>query len=96
MVVNCMLSAMALHSSDKHEHEHEHEIYVYQMGSSRRNPVKYEEIKWLMHRYLTKNPLLDASGKPIKVGLPTTLDSMASFHNYISLHYSPFLQVTFN
>ncbi|PIN09215.1 Acyl-CoA reductase [Handroanthus impetiginosus] len=62
------------------------------IGSSRQNPVKYDEVKWLMHRYLAENPLLDSQGKPIKVGLPTNLNSMASFHNYIAIHYLPFLQ----
>ncbi|KAH6836681.1 hypothetical protein C2S53_007338 [Perilla frutescens var. hirtella] len=89
MVVNCMLAAMA----SSHSSSDKKDLIVYQVGSSRRNPVKYEEIKWLMHRYLTKNPLLDNKGNPIKVGLPITLNTMASFHNYISFHYSPFLEV---
>lgn len=88
MVVNCMLAAVASHSRERDE------VTVYQIGSSRRNPIKYDELKWLMHRYLNNNPLIDNGGKPIKVGLPTTLDTMASFHNYISFHYLPFVEVS--
>ncbi|KAI3461304.1 hypothetical protein Pfo_017967 [Paulownia fortunei] len=90
MVVNCMLAAIASHSNDKHD------LFVYQVGSSRRNPLKYADIKWLMFRYLTENPLLDSRGKPIRVGQPTTLNTMASFHNYIAIHYLPFLKVRSN
>ncbi|KAK6138177.1 hypothetical protein DH2020_028061 [Rehmannia glutinosa] len=87
MVVNCMITAIATHSNDKHD------LCVYHVGSSRRNPMKYETIKWLMHHYLTENPLLDSKGKPIRIGKPTTLNTMASFHNYIAIHYLPFLKV---
>ncbi|KAL2240083.1 UNVERIFIED_CONTAM: putative fatty acyl-CoA reductase 4, partial [Sesamum indicum] len=87
MVVNCMLAAIASHSND-----FQHSLSVYHIGSSRRNPVKFEELKWLMHRYLTENPMFDTRGKPIRVGQPTTLSTMASFHNYIATHYLPLLK----
>lgn len=91
MVVNCMVAAIASHSNSSEKGE----IKIYQIGSSRRNPVKYEELKWLMHRYLNTNPLTDHStGKPTKVGAPIILNTMASFHNYISFHYLPFVQVS--
>ncbi|XP_057781958.1 fatty acyl-CoA reductase 1-like [Salvia miltiorrhiza] len=87
MVVNCMIAAIANSISGKGS------ISVYQIGSSRRNPVKYDELKWLMHRYLINNPLIDSCGKPTKVGVPVILNTMASFHNYISFHYLPFVQM---
>ncbi|KAL0418313.1 UNVERIFIED_CONTAM: Alcohol-forming fatty acyl-CoA reductase [Sesamum radiatum] len=88
MVVNCMVAAIASHSND-----HQHGLWVYHVGSSRRNPLKFEELKWVMHRYLTKNPMLDSRGKPVRVGQPTTLSTMASFHNYIATHYLPLLKI---
>ncbi|KAL0390636.1 UNVERIFIED_CONTAM: putative fatty acyl-CoA reductase 4 [Sesamum calycinum] len=88
MVVNCMLAAMAIHSN-----HHHHNLFIYHIGSSRRNPVKYAEVKSLMQRYLTQNPLLDSRGRPIKVTQLTVLSSMASFHNYIAIHYLPFLHI---
>ncbi|KAK4441284.1 Alcohol-forming fatty acyl-CoA reductase [Sesamum alatum] len=88
MVVNCMIAAIGSHSSD-----HQHGLFVYHVGSSRRNPLKFEELKWLMHRYLTKHPMLDSRGKPIRVGQPKTLNTMASFHKYIATHYLPLLQI---
>ncbi|KAL0460776.1 UNVERIFIED_CONTAM: Fatty acyl-CoA reductase 3 [Sesamum latifolium] len=88
MVANCMLAAIASHSND-----HRRGLSIYHVGSSRRNPLKLEELKWLMHRYLTENPMLDTRGKPIRVGQPTTLNTMASFHNYIATHYLPFLKI---
>ncbi|KAL7127131.1 hypothetical protein ABFS83_14G234700 [Erythranthe nasuta] len=91
MVVNCMVAAIALSRS---KDETKHDLYIYHVGSSRQNPVKYSEVKWLMHRYLTENPLFDSgTGKPIRVGQPTTLNSMSSFHSYISTHYLPFLKI---
>ncbi|XP_047964501.1 fatty acyl-CoA reductase 1-like [Salvia hispanica] len=90
MVVNCMIAAIASHSNPISEKEG---IIVYQIGSSRRNPVKYDELKWFMHRYLNNNPLFDSCGKPIKVVSPVVLNTMTSFHNYISFHYLPFVQM---
>ena len=92
MVVNCMIAAIASHSNPIGEKEG---IRVYQIGSSRRNPVKYDELKWLMHRYLVNNPLSDSCGKPVKIGPPIIMNTMASFHNYISFHYLPFVQVSY-
>ncbi|KAL0437019.1 UNVERIFIED_CONTAM: Alcohol-forming fatty acyl-CoA reductase [Sesamum radiatum] len=88
MVVNCMLAAIAIHSN-----HHQHNLFIYHIGSSRRNPVKYAKVKSLMQRYLTENPLLDSRGRPIKVAQLTILSTMASFHNYIAIHYLPFLQI---
>lgn len=84
-----MVTAIASHSSND-----KHGLHVYHVGSSRRNPMKYAQIKWLMHRYLTENPLLDSRGKPIRVGEPITLNTMASFQNYIATNYLPFLKVS--
>ncbi|CAA2966145.1 fatty acyl- reductase 3-like isoform X1 [Olea europaea subsp. europaea] len=87
MVVNSMLVAMAMHTNQP-----SHRL-IYHIGSSRRNPLKYADMKWLMYRYLTKNPLLDTGGKPIKVEEAKILETMASFHRYIAIHYLPFIQM---
>ena len=91
MVVNCMIAVIASHSNPIEKEG----IIVYQIGSSRRNPVKYDELKWFMLRYLNINPLIDSCGKPIKVGPPVILNTMPRFHKYISFHYLPFVKVSF-
>ncbi|PIN07370.1 Acyl-CoA reductase [Handroanthus impetiginosus] len=85
MLVNSMLVAMASQSSQ--------ELKIYHVGSSLRNPIKFKELKWIMYHYLKKNPLVDNGSKPIKVGKPTILSSMASFQRYIKIHYLPFLKI---
>ncbi|CAI9781437.1 unnamed protein product [Fraxinus pennsylvanica] len=89
MVVNSMLVAMAMHANQP-----SHRL-IYHIGSSLRNPLKYEDMKWLMDKYLTKNPLLDTGGKPIKLEKGKVLETMASFHRYIAIRYLPFIQVSF-
>ncbi|CAI9785879.1 unnamed protein product [Fraxinus pennsylvanica] len=88
MVVNSMLVAMATHTNQPSDR------LIYHIGSSRRNPLKFANMKWFMYRYLTKNPLLDSEGKPIKVEEAKILETMASFHRYIAIRYMPFIQNT--
>lgn len=73
MVVNAMVVAMAIHLEKGGS-----DLIVNQVGSSRRNPLKQKEAEWHMYQYFTKNPLLDDSGKPIKVRKPIVL----SFSNF--------------
>ncbi|KZV48119.1 fatty acyl-CoA reductase 3 [Dorcoceras hygrometricum] len=91
MVVNCMMAAIAVAASSSSDSD-ESRLSIYHIGSSNCNPLKFGELKWLMHRFLIENPLLDDKGKPIKVGQPTTLNTMASFHRYIATHYLPFVK----
>ncbi|CAA2947288.1 fatty acyl- reductase 3-like isoform X1 [Olea europaea subsp. europaea] len=86
MVVNFMLVAMAMHPNQPSH------MLIYHIGSSLRNPLKFADMNWLMYNYLTQNPLLDTSGKPIKVEKSKILETMASFHRYIAIRYLPFLQ----
>lgn len=86
MVINCMIAALMAKNKKN--------LTVYHVGSSRQNPLTFAETKCLMNRYLTKNPLLDGKGNPIKVGKPKTLNTMPKFHTYICIHYMPFLKVT--
>ncbi|MFX6572753.1 SDR family oxidoreductase, partial [Acinetobacter baumannii] len=85
MVVNSMLAAIASNQDST-------KLVVYHVGSSLRNPLKFADIKWIMHRYLTKNPLLDKNRRPIKIGEPVTLDTMDSFRQYFAIHYLPFVK----
>ncbi|CAA3020501.1 Hypothetical predicted protein [Olea europaea subsp. europaea] len=87
MVVNSMLVAMA-----KHTNQPSHRL-IYHIGSSLRNPLKYEDTRWFMYNYLTKNPLLDTGGKPIKVEKGKILETMASFHRYIAIRYLAFVRM---
>ncbi|KAL8483764.1 hypothetical protein ACS0TY_026447 [Phlomoides rotata] len=87
MVINCMITALASYSNDKKD------LMVYHVGSSRQNPLTFEETKCMMNLYLTKNPLLDSTGNPITVGKPNTFNTMAKFHNYICIRYLPFLKI---
>ncbi|CAA2957139.1 Hypothetical predicted protein [Olea europaea subsp. europaea] len=87
MVVNSMLVAMVVHTNQP-----SHRL-IYHIGSSLRNPLKYEDMRWLMYNYLTENPLLDTGGKPIKVEKGKILETMASFHRYIAIRYLPFVQM---
>ncbi|KAK6138179.1 hypothetical protein DH2020_028063 [Rehmannia glutinosa] len=88
MVVNSILVAMAIHSQKP-----SHELIIYQVGSSLRNPIKCTEVKELMYKYLNNNPLIDNKGKLIKVGNPTLVSSITSFHRYIWIRYLPFLKM---
>ncbi|XP_073146337.1 fatty acyl-CoA reductase 1-like [Henckelia pumila] len=92
MVVNCMVAAMAVAAASCPNSDEESRLSIYHIGSSKCNPLKFADIKWLMHRFLIENPLLDGRGKPITIGQPTTLNSMATFHRYIATHYLPFVK----
>ncbi|XP_051120677.1 fatty acyl-CoA reductase 3-like [Andrographis paniculata] len=89
MVVNGMLTAIAVQPN----HHQRRDLLVYHIGSSRRNPLKFSELKWIMHRYLVENPLLDERGRAIKIGQPKTLNSIASYRDFITTRYSPFLTI---
>ncbi|XP_075520015.1 putative fatty acyl-CoA reductase 4 [Primulina tabacum] len=91
MVVNCMIAAMAVAAAPLPKSD-ESRLSIYHIGSSKCNPLKFADVKWLMYRFLTENPLSDGRGKPIKVGQPNTLNTMASFHRYITTHYLPFVK----
>ncbi|XP_075512765.1 fatty acyl-CoA reductase 1-like [Primulina tabacum] len=91
MVVNCMVATIAVAAASRPNSD-ESRLSIYHIGSSNCNPLKFADMKWLMYRFFIQNPLLDGRGKPIKVGQPTTLNTMASFHRYIATHYLPFVK----
>ncbi|KAL2511103.1 putative fatty acyl-CoA reductase 4 [Abeliophyllum distichum] len=87
MVVNSMVVAMAVHSNQP-----SHRL-IYHIGSSRTNPLKYARMRLLMYSFLTKNPLLDKGGNPIRVEKAKILETMTSFHRYIAIRYLPFIKM---
>ncbi|KAL8479872.1 hypothetical protein ACS0TY_026714 [Phlomoides rotata] len=95
MVVNSMVAAIARNGNrNGNDKATGGDLFVYHVGSSRHNPVTYAHTKCLMQRYLTQSPLLDdTTGNPIAVSTPKIFTTMSTFHNYISLHYLPFLKI---
>uniref|UniRef100_A0A7N0TIR2 Fatty acyl-CoA reductase n=1 Tax=Kalanchoe fedtschenkoi TaxID=63787 RepID=A0A7N0TIR2_KALFE len=80
MVVNSIIVAIAAHANRPGE-------TVYQVGSSNRNPLKYSSIPLWGHIYFTQNPWTDRDGKKVLVRKIKILDTMESFHSYMSLRY---------
>ncbi|GLT63856.1 hypothetical protein SLA2020_363880 [Shorea laevis] len=80
MVVNAMIVAMVAHAYQPSD-------TIYQVGSSVRNPLTYDKLQDYGFRYFTKNPWINKDGKPVKVGQIRVLESMASFHRYMTFRY---------
>ncbi|XP_076896465.1 fatty acyl-CoA reductase 3-like [Bidens hawaiensis] len=81
MVVNAMIAAIATHANQTCSQT------IYHVGTSVSNPVKFSIIQRCGFRYFTEHPWIGKDGKPVIVGEVTVLNSMASFHRYISLRY---------
>uniref|UniRef100_A0A7N0VB28 Fatty acyl-CoA reductase n=1 Tax=Kalanchoe fedtschenkoi TaxID=63787 RepID=A0A7N0VB28_KALFE len=80
MVVNSIIVAIAANADKPGE-------IVYQVGSSNRNPLKYSSIPLWGHIYFSENPWTGRDGKAVIVGKIKILDTMESFHSYMSLRY---------
>jgi alcohol-forming fatty acyl-CoA reductase len=80
MVVNAILVAMVGHAKQPSD-------AIYQVGSSSRNPLRYGNLQDYGYHYFTRKPWINKDGKAVKVGKVTVLDSMASFHRYMNIHY---------
>ncbi|KAI3822776.1 hypothetical protein L1987_10374 [Smallanthus sonchifolius] len=87
MVVNAMIASIVAHANQTCSQT------IYHVGSSVSNPVKFSRIQRCGYRYFTEHPWIGKDGKPVIVGDVTVLNSMASFHKYISLRYLLPLQV---
>ncbi|KAM1040615.1 hypothetical protein ACFX13_030601 [Malus domestica] len=85
MVVNAILAAMAAHANQPGE-------VIYQVGSSRRNPVRYGNLYDYGVHFFTKKPWINKDGTPVKVGKVPIMGSMASFHRYMTVRYLLFLK----
>ncbi|XVF19737.1 hypothetical protein REPUB_Repub11eG0136700 [Reevesia pubescens] len=81
MVVNAMIVAMIAHAS------HQPSEAIYQVGSSLRNPMKYSDLQQYGFRYFSKKPWINKDGKPVIVGKIKVMNSMDSFHRYMTVRY---------
>ncbi|XP_043697197.1 fatty acyl-CoA reductase 3-like [Telopea speciosissima] len=80
MVVNAMIVAMVAHAN-------QHGEFIYQVGSSVRNPAKFTLFQDYGYQFFSKNPCIDKDGKPIKVGKVAVFSTMDSFHKYMAIRY---------
>ncbi|CAK9314315.1 unnamed protein product [Citrullus colocynthis] len=88
MVVNAMIIIMMVHARKEKPR-----YVIYQVGSSRRNGIKYGDLKHFTEQYFVEKPLINGDGKAIKVGKATTFSNMVSFRRYMTIRYSLFLKV---
>eukprot|EP00268_Persea_americana_P030411 TRINITY_DN29432_c0_g1_i2.p1 TRINITY_DN29432_c0_g1~~TRINITY_DN29432_c0_g1_i2.p1 ORF type:complete len:334 (-),score=30.01 TRINITY_DN29432_c0_g1_i2:122-1123(-) len=86
MVVNLTIITIIAHSSQPSQ-------FIYQLGSSVRNPLKYYSIPNWCYQYFLKNPCIRNDGKPIKYQICTLLTTRSSFNRYMNLHYNMPIQV---
>ncbi|KAL8479873.1 hypothetical protein ACS0TY_026715 [Phlomoides rotata] len=82
MVVNAMIVAMVAHSKNEGGHES-----IYHIGTSVSNPLEFACLQDYGQRYFQKNPWINKEGRPVIVGKVKVLNSMDSFHRYLTLRY---------
>ncbi|KAM3377661.1 hypothetical protein P3S68_010074 [Capsicum galapagoense] len=87
MVVNSVIAAMAAHQNPSSQ------TVVYHISSSRRNQLNIGDIERIFVDYFKKFPWIDERGNPIKVKEFRFLNSTASLHKYIAIHYMPLLKI---
>ncbi|CAM8978575.1 unnamed protein product [Rhodiola kirilowii] len=80
MVVNSIIVAMAVHADKPGE-------TVYQVGSSRRNPLKFSQIPGMGYSHFSQKPWIGKDGKAVLVGPVKIMGSMDTFHRYVYLRY---------
>ncbi|KAH7839037.1 hypothetical protein Vadar_034058 [Vaccinium darrowii] len=82
MVANSMLVAIAVSANQCRQ------IMIYHLGSSFRNPLRYQSIQLYGFPYFTKNPWIDRrSGNLVKVHKLRVFSNMASYRKYVTIHY---------
>lgn len=77
MVVNAMIVAIAVHANRPNSNK------IYQVGSSKKHPVTYSDIRDIVWSYFKDSPWINEKGKPVKVHKLRIMGSMASFHKYL-------------
>ncbi|XP_010255716.1 PREDICTED: fatty acyl-CoA reductase 3-like [Nelumbo nucifera] len=81
MVVNSMVAAMVAHANQRKE-------FIYQVGSSRSNPIKGSRVHEYVHRYFSiNNPFVDKKGNPIKIRKYAVLTSKHALQWYMLTRY---------
>ncbi|KAF3776469.1 Fatty acyl-CoA reductase 3 [Nymphaea thermarum] len=81
MVVNSMIVSMAVHLGDRGSQ------FIYHVGSSVQNPVRYSKIIECAYRYFKANPCYGKDGKPIIVKEVSLFSNMESFRRYMALYH---------
>ncbi|KAL9247303.1 hypothetical protein vseg_020747 [Gypsophila vaccaria] len=81
MVVNSILVASMAHANEKGS------LRIYHVGSSVKNPLKFNSLHEVAHQYFKLHPCVNKDGSPVIVGHVKVLGSMSSFKTYLSLHY---------
>lgn len=81
MVVNSIIVAMMANAN------HQSYEIIYQIGSSMRNPLRYQNIQDFGLHYFTEKPWINKDGNPVKVGKITVLSTMDSFYIYMAIRY---------
>ncbi|KAL4592061.1 hypothetical protein LXL04_005041 [Taraxacum kok-saghyz] len=87
MVVNAMIATIMAKTNQTSTGT------IYHVGSSTSNPLKFPLLQKCIYQYFTEHPYADKEGKSVIVGECKGLESMASFHRYITLRYLLPLQV---
>ncbi|KAL5714574.1 alcohol-forming fatty acyl-CoA reductase [Ranunculus cassubicifolius] len=80
MVVNAMIVAMVNHANQPNE-------FIYQVGSSMRNPFIVCVLRDYAYHYFYENPWINSSGNPVRVRKATLFNTAASFHRHIFMRY---------
>ncbi|MCE3050452.1 hypothetical protein HAX54_047240, partial [Datura stramonium] len=83
MVVNSIFAAILAHENNKSSQNH----FIYHIGSSQKNPLKYDDIKLFTHHYFTKNPWIDKDGNIIKAKEILQLANILSWYYFIDETY---------
>lgn len=89
LVVNALLAAMAKNARKPG-------LQVYQVASSVVNPMTFNILADVALELFTKDPMVDRSGKPIKVRRMLFVQSMAAFNLYMWFVYQLPLLVRLN
>lgn len=84
-----MIVSMAVHAGDRGSQ------FIYHIGSSEQNPVRYSKLVECGYRYFKANPCYGKDGKPIIVREIFLFSSMESFRRYMALYHKLPLGVRF-
>lgn len=85
IVVNAMLCVINCHPRGSLD-------FIYQIGSSMRNPLKIGELVRVMYRYFSGKPFIGAEGEAVKVKELNVPETMANFYEQMNRHYKEPLQ----
>ncbi|KNA18131.1 hypothetical protein SOVF_073590 [Spinacia oleracea] len=81
MFVNSIIVAMK-------DHINQSKLTVYQVGSSKRNPISLGDVHDILFRYFTKNPWINREGNTVNVRKGVVLSNILIFEIIFSLlHY---------